>query len=99
MTEKEKILAFLKEQKGDLFADYQLVKLGLFGSFARDEATETSDIDLIIEFCPNTEKIFEKKANIKHLIQTKFDRKVDLCREKYIKPYFKSQILQSVIYV
>jgi len=99
MTEKEKILAFLKEQKEDLFADFQLVKLGLFGSFARDEATATSDIDLIIEFSPNTEEIFEKKANIKRLVQTKFDRKVDLCREKYIKPYFKAQILESVIYV
>lgn len=99
MTEREDILAFLRERKQVLFTDYQLVKLGLFGSFARNEATEISDIDLIIEFRPNTKEIFEKKINIKHLIQTKFDRKVDLCREKYIKPYFKSQILESVIYV
>ncbi len=99
MISKDDILLFLQAQKEQLFTDYQLVKLGLFGSFARDEATENSDIDLIIEFEPETENLSEKKAQIKHLISQQFNRKVDLCREKYIKPYFKSQILKAAIYV
>jgi predicted nucleotidyltransferase len=61
MIGKEEILAFLKEHKHELFSTHQLVKLGLFGSFARNEHTEKSDIDLIIEFQPNTENISEKK--------------------------------------
>lgn len=61
MTKKEDILAFLSEKKAEFFAEYQLVKLGLFGSFARNEETEKSDIDLIIEFQPNTENLSEKK--------------------------------------
>jgi len=99
MINKDEILAFLREKKDELFSDYQLVKIGLFGSFARDEGAEDSDIDLIVEFQPNTENLSEKKAKIKMLVAKKFDREVDLCREKYIKPYFKSQILQSAIYV
>ena len=99
MINKEEILAFLKKRKVEFFSEYQLVKLGLFGSFARDEETEESDIDLLIEFRPNTENLSDKKSKIKFLVKKQFNREVDLCREKYIKPYFKSQILNSVIYV
>lgn len=99
MTERDKILSFLKQRKSELFSEYQLIRLGLFGSFARNEATEASDIDLLIEFEPNTENLLEKKSRIKSLLEKQFNREVDLCREKYIKPYFKSQILESAIYV
>lgn len=99
MTTKEEILSYLKENKEKFSADYQLIKIGLFGSFARDEATEDSDIDLILEFQPNTQNLFEKKSKIKSFIKQKFNREVDLCREKFIKPYFKTQILESAIYV
>ena len=93
MTNKTEILDFLKEKKVDFFSEYQLVKIGLFGSFARNEQTEESDIDLIVEFEPDTKDLSEKKSKIKSLVKAKFNREVDLCREKYIKPYFKSQIL------
>lgn len=99
MIKREEILSFLKEKKDLLFSEYQIVKIGLFGSFARNEALDGSDIDLIVEFQPNTENLYQKKSEIRDLVSKRFNREVDLCREKYIKPYFKSQILQSVIYV
>jgi len=99
MIDQTEILLFLKEKKEDLFSEYQLVKIGLFGSFARNEGTENSDIDLIVEFKPNTENLSEKKSKLKVLFKNQFDREVDICREKYIKPYFKAQILKSAIYV
>ncbi len=99
MIKREDILNFLKEKKEDFFLEYHLVKLGLFGSFARNEGTENSDIDLIVEFEPNTENLSEIKSEIKSTLKKQFNREVDVCREKYIKPYFKSQILQSAIYV
>jgi predicted nucleotidyltransferase len=99
LTNKQEILHFLKDNKSELFSDYQLTKLGLFGSFARGEETDESDIDLIVEFEPNTENLTEKKHRIKALAEKQFNREVDICREKYIKPYFKSYILQSAVYV
>jgi uncharacterized protein len=99
MVKKDEILAFLRERKDEFFSEYQLVKLGLFGSFARNEGTEDSDIDLIVEFEPNTGDLSEKKSKIKDAVEKQFNREVDLCREKYIKPYFKPQILKSAIYV
>lgn len=99
MVSKEDILDYLSEKKDEFFSEYQLVKLGLFGSFARGEASEHSDIDLIIEFKQNTEDLPDKKSKIKLAVENQFHREVDLCREKYMKPYFKSHILKSAIYV
>lgn len=93
MTNKNEILNYLKEKKATFFFDYQLVKLGLFGSFAIEEENSDSDIDLIIEFKPNTKNIFEKKIKFKAILKNHFHRDIDLCREKYIKSYFKSQII------
>nr|MBI1231768.1 nucleotidyltransferase [Cytophagales bacterium] len=99
MINRSEILSFLEENKALLFDECQLVSIGLFGSFSRNEETENSDIDLIVEFQPNTQNLSEKKTKIKDLVAKRFDREVDLCREKYIKPYFRNQILQSAIYV
>ena len=40
MIKKDEILSFLRERKDELFSEYQLVKIGLFGSFARNERTD-----------------------------------------------------------
>lgn len=99
MILRDEILAFLAARKDTFFADFQLVKLGLFGSFARSEQTDASDIDLIVEFAPDTPGLSAKKKKLKSILQAQFNREVDLCREKYIKPYYKDQILKSAIYV
>jgi len=99
MLEKEDILQFLASKKDELFTQFQLDKIGLFGSFSSNKNTVESDIDLIVEFKPNTKNIHEKKLQLRQLISNKFDRDVDICSENYIKPYFKSTILKTVIYV
>ena len=99
MTDKDTILTFLTEHKAKLFNDYQLVKLGLFGTFAQNEETADSSIELIVDFLPNTESLYDKKTALSALLQTQFGREVLICREKYLKPYFHRYVLQSAIYV
>lgn len=48
---KEDILDFLKTHKQELQSKYNVEQIGLFGSYARDEATPTSDIDIFVK-CP-----------------------------------------------
>lgn len=60
MLTKNDILQFLGDNKDYLSTKFHIVKIGLFGSFARDEAVENSDIDLIIELEENTPDIFSK---------------------------------------
>jgi len=98
MISKENILHYLTDIKPMLEKQFHVSKIGLFGSFARNEQTDASDIDLIIEFAPQTENLSEKKEAIQQMVSAHFQRKVDLAREKYLKPYLKHQILQSAIY-
>ena len=99
MLNTDEVLDFLRNHRQAIKSDFRIVKLGLIGSFARGEQTEDSDIDLLVEFEPNTDDIFEKKLQLKDLLKTSFDRDVDICREKYVKPYIKRYLSKEAIYV
>ncbi len=99
MSQKEHILTYLTINKDSLFDRFHLVKLALFGSYATDDFNENSDIDILVEFEPKTSNLRARKAELKNLLSAYFNKDVDICRERYIKPYFKEQILSSAIYV
>lgn len=99
MANRDSIINFIKEQKDFLYRNYNLTSLGIFGSYSRNEQNTGSDLDLIVEFVPDTKNLLEKKEEIKKFFSKKFKIKVDICREKYLKPYYKQTILESVIYV
>ena len=90
---------YIREHKAQLFSQFHLSKIGLFGSFARDEQTVDSDIDLIVEFEPGTEDLFHLKLAMKQFFREVFQKEVDICREKFIKPYYKHRILKDAIFV
>jgi predicted nucleotidyltransferase len=96
---KSDILNFLSKEKEQLETKFRVSKIGLFGSYARGEETAESDIDIILEFFPKTENLTDLKFALKALIKKEFGKDVDICREKYLKPYYRTQILKSAIYV
>lgn len=98
MDDSNKILKYLKLNKERYKSEFHIIKIGIFGSFARNEQNEESDIDIIIEFEENTSNLTKIKQQLKSEIRTQFNRSVDICREKYIKPIFKTQILSEVKY-
>lgn len=99
MLSQNDIIKFLKDNRYDLIREYNLSKIGLFGSFARGEQNAKSDIDILVEFLPETQNIYEKKNSLKELLKKKFCRDVELCREKYIKSYARTYLQNEVIYV
>ena len=99
MLNQNQIIQFLSANKQNISRKYHLKKLGIFGSYARNEQTIESDLDLLVEFEDNTPDLTEKKDFLRKEIQSVFHIPVDICREKYIKPVFRKQILSDVIYV
>ena len=93
------VLSYLSQHKEEFFQKFGLVKLGIFGSFGRDEAREDSDIDIIIELDNNIDDIYRKKQALKQELESYFQRKVDIAREKYLKPLAKKSIMNDTIYV
>jgi predicted nucleotidyltransferase len=95
---KDQILNFLAQNKKLFQEKYHIVRIGVFGSYARGEQNLNSDIDLLVEFEENTKDLYELKLQIKDFVKTSLGIEVDICREKYIKPRIKSSILKETVY-
>lgn len=99
MLTKNEILKYLSKNKEMFKQNFNIIRIGLFGSFARDEQTENSDIDIIIEMETDTQQIFEKRMELKKTVKNYFHKEVDVCHAGAIKSVFKEFILNEVIYV
>ncbi|MDR2704567.1 MAG: nucleotidyltransferase domain-containing protein [Planctomycetaceae bacterium] len=96
-TTRDNILQILKKHKNHFVKKYSITKLGLFGSFARDEATEESDIDICFETV-NAEPflIVHFKTDLEEI----FHRPIDLVQpHQLLRPSFLKHLEQEVIYV
>ena len=98
MIDSNQILFYLTSNKDRLEKEFSITRIGVFGSIARGDHNDQSDIDLIVEFKDNTPDLYTIKQKLKSEIQSIFNLPVDICREKYIKEIFKQQILSEVKY-
>ncbi len=90
------ILEYLRRHKNEFVQRYGIEKIALFGSFARGEAREDSDIDIFVKMNPDLFKMVELKEQIEQDLQ----KKVDIIREhKHIKPLLLKMIQKDLIYV
>jgi predicted nucleotidyltransferase len=95
--QKDKILAYLKNHKDEFAQKYHISEVALFGSFARDENHEKSDIDIAI----NTKlSDYFLLYDLKESLEKAFQRKVDIVRlREDMNPSLKKRILKDGIYV
>lgn len=98
MLSSGEILHFLKENKSYLREHFHCSEIGLFGSFARNEQTDESDIDILVVFEPETANLYDIELELKHYLENTFHREVDICSKKWIKPFFKSLVLKEALY-
>ena len=99
MLTQQNILDFLKENKAFLQKEFHIMKIGVFGSFARNEQSLNSDIDILIELENNVSNVFDLKWALRDFLKTKFNREVDICNAKHIKSYAREYVLKDAIYV
>ena len=93
---KEEILKVMRENK-DKIKSFGVKKIGIFGSFARGEEKERSDIDIIVEF-EEGKKNFDNFMNLAFYLEELFGRKVDLLTPESISPYIKPYIEKEAVY-
>jgi uncharacterized protein len=98
MTTANEILMFLKENKMLFKERYHCTEIGIFGSFARNEQTDKSDIDIIVEYEPGTPDLYVVELELKRFLKSKFNREIDICSKKWIKPLFRNHIINSALY-
>ncbi|MCD4695621.1 MAG: nucleotidyltransferase family protein [Bacteroidales bacterium] len=96
MITKNEILIKLQELKPNLYKDYSVKEIGLFGSFADDSSNEESDIDILVEL---EKPIGWKFFSLEIYLEKIFNRKIDLVTKKALKEQISEDILKQVKYV
>jgi len=99
VSSRQEIIAYIDSHREQLRTRFHIRKIALIGSFARDEQTANSDVDLLVDLEEGTADIYQLKRNLKDELERQFGRPVELASERYLKSYYRAQILQEAIYV
>ena len=96
MRTLQEIKSTLSNHKQQLFRDYPLKSMAIFGSYSRKEQIEHSDIDILVEF---EDKIGIRFIDLAEEIEDLIGFKVDLVSKKGIKEKYLKAIDSDLIYV
>ena len=94
---RSEALEILGRHKAEFAERYGITSLGVFGSVARDEASEESDVDVVYE--TNTPNLF-RTVHLKRELEAILHRRVDVVRwRERINPRLKARIAREAVYV
>jgi len=94
---RDSVLKLLRDHDEQFRARFNIRRIALFGSAARDELRPDSDIDILVEFDgPST---FDGYFSLKDFLEELLLRKVDLVTEKGLKPRARQQVEKDLIRV
>jgi uncharacterized protein len=98
MTTKDHILNTIKTNWKELFR-LVIKNVGLFGSYVRNEQSDKSDIDILIDFDPEKENYDNYMAVCDIFEQLFRNEKVEIVKINGLSPYIGPKILNEVVYV
>lgn len=94
---KQEIVDLLSRNSGKL-RRLGVQKIGLFGSFVRDEQRSDSDVDLIVKF-DSHQKTFDNFMRLSTFLEDLLRRQVELITTEALSPYIGPHILREAEYV
>ena len=94
---RDEVLNLLRAHKPALAERFGVTELALFGSFARDQATDRSDVDILVVFDgPATSKSY---FGVQFYIEDLLGRPVDLVTDKALRPEIRPYVERESLYV
>lgn len=97
MKNLNKIRQVLSVQKKSLCEKYQITELGVFGSYARGEQTEASDVDILVNY--EVAPTFVMLVELRDYLSEFFGLKVDIVTKNGLKSRIRDLVLAEAIYV
>lgn len=96
MKTKQDVLKILHQNRERL-RGFGVERIGLFGSFVREEQHPDSDIDLLVEFAAE-QKTFDAFMDLVFFLEEILQHKVELVTVESLSPYLGPHILKEVEY-
>ena len=90
-------ISFIKQLAIPIFEKYGVGRASLFGSYARGENTEKSDVDILVEV--SEDKNLFDMMDIQFALEDVLKKKIDLVEYKAIKPRLRPYILKDQIQI
>ena len=94
---RDNVLQILRQHRSELSERFHVRSLGLFGSVARGEAGDTSDVDLLVDF--SEPPGFDGYMNLKFRLEEILEVRVDLVMQKALKPETRHVVEEEIIRV
>jgi predicted nucleotidyltransferase len=98
MTTKDFIISTIKTHKSKL-SQFGIKDIGLFGSYAREEQSAKSDIDILIDFEPDKENFDNYMVVYDYFEELFKNEKIKIVTKNGLSPYIGPSILKEVLYV
>jgi predicted nucleotidyltransferase len=95
MKKRTEIETILRQLKPELAEKYHVKEIGIFGSYARGEEREGSDVDILVTL---SEPIGWEIVDLKDLLEDNLGLRVDLATMGAIRPKMRTEILKEVVY-
>jgi len=89
------VLNILKAHEKEIKKKFGVRNIGIFGSYARGEEKETSDVDVLVEF---EEPTFRNFMGLVFFLEDLFGREVDLVTTKGMSPHIRPHVEKEVIW-
>ncbi len=96
MLTKNEIFKTIQDNK-EIIKSFGVTEIGLFGSYVRNEQTENSDIDILVDY--NETISVSNYFEFCELIEDLFAKKVDIVTKNGLSKYIGPHILKEVDYV
>ena len=93
----DELRQLLSLQKQSLCEIYQITEIGIFGSYARGEETELSDVDIVVDY--ETAPTFIMLVELRDYLSQLFGLKVDVVTKNGLKPRIRERVLAEAIYI
>ena len=91
------VVEALRAHRETLADRFGVTRLALFGSFARDQATDSSDIDILVGFNgPATSRSY---FGVQFYLEDLLGRRVDLVTTKALRPRFRPYVEREAVHV
>ena len=97
VSDSEEVRAALAALKPWLTEEYHVSELGIFGSYARSEQTEGSDLDILVEFAEPV-SLFDL-VRLEDDLAAELGMEVDVVTKKSLKPRVRNRVTEDIVYV